>query len=441
MEMLENNRSILNNLYQQSPSSVSELKLEGNYLVYKNDMVDISEFNLAELVYGDSQFSGSLDTLNSEDVFKIIRLHALTMGNGQMKTVGEAKSEKKIEIIKEENPLMRNISIVSRPNGVGIDEFINIVDSKGENHLYKNETEVNIFDIYDRLKAIKGDNVSPDELIAEVDRKLYEISLTKAERVVDSPEVSEDFANKMRRVNDPYKNDNSYDVIGSEKEDIAIVSDLSNSNNNQVKTFDTDNGDLVINSHGQNVNEVKTTQVSGDETSVVGTDTTVSDSVESDREVKKDDKKDEVIQLIPFEDFKKMFSPEYTAEFTAEEKKNVELYYAFFGDLILYEDYLLPELREILGKLRAFVTEVEVNLEDLEMATIRQRELIDKRTELEEKGKNKEISTDLDKEQEYVKKLMYQKPNEGGSVATLQVVAFIVIIIALLSLISLYLLN
>ena len=124
-----------------------------------------------------------------------------------------------------------------------------------------------------------------------------------------------------------------------------------------------------------------------------------------------------------------------------EEKKNVELYYAFFGDLILYEDYLLPELREILGKLRAFVTEVEINLESAENATKRQRELIDKRAELEEKGKNNAISNDLGKEQEYVKKLLMQKPDETGSVGTLQVLMFIVIIIAILSLISLYILN
>jgi hypothetical protein len=119
----------------------------------------------------------------------------------------------------------------------------------------------------------------------------------------------------------------------------------------------------------------------------------------------------------------------------------VELYYAFFGDLILYEDYLLPELREILGKLRAFVTEVEVNLENVENATKRQRELIDKRAELEEKGKNNAISNDLGKEQEYVKQLMFRKPDESGSIGTLQVLMFIVIIIAILSLISLYILN
>lgn len=441
MEILENNRIILDNIYKQSPNSVGQLKLEGNFLVYNNEMVDISEFNLNELMLGDSQFSSSLDTLSSEDVFRIIRLHAALMGNGKMRTVSEVKSEKKIEIIKQENPLMKSISLVSRPNGVGIDEFINIVDSTGENHLYKNDVNVNIFDIYDRLKAIKGESVTPDELISEVDRKLYEIRMTNAERVVDSSSVSEDFSNKMNRVNDPYKTDNTVQVMGNEQEDIAIVADQLDSSKNQIKTFDTDNGDLVINSHGQNVSEVNTTQVSGEDKTVVDSNQSVTSNGESTREVTQEEKQDEVIQLIPFEDFKKLYDASYVTDFTPEEKKNVELYYAFFGDLILYEDYLLPELREILGKLRAFVTEVEVNLENVENATKRQRELIDKRAELEEKGKNNAISNDLGKEQEYVKKLLMQKPDETGSIGTLQVLMFIVIIIAILSLISLYILN
>ena len=441
MEILENNRIILDNIYKQSPNSVGQLKLEGNFLVYNNEMVDISEFNLNELMLGDSQFSSSLDTLSSEDVFRIIRLHAALMGNGKMRTVSEVKSEKKIEIIKQENPLMKSISLVSRPNGVGVDEFINIVDSTGENHLYKNDVNVNIFDIYDRLKAIKGESVTPDELIAEVDRKLYEIRMTNAERVVDSSSVSEDFSNKMNRVNDPYKTDNTVQVMGNEQEDIAIVADQLDSSKNQIKTFDTDNGDLIINSHGQNVSEVNTTQVSGEDKTVVDSNQSVTSNGESTREVTQEEKQDEVIQLIPFEDFKKLYDASYVTDFTPEEKKNVELYYAFFGDLILYEDYLLPELREILGKLRAFVTEVEINLESAENATKRQRELIDKRAELEEKGKNNAISNDLGKEQEYVKKLLMQKPDETGSVGTLQVLMFIVIIIAILSLISLYILN
>jgi hypothetical protein len=73
----------------------------------------------------------------------------------------------------------------------------------------------------------------------------------------------------MNRVNDPYKTDNTVQVMGNEQEDIAIVADQLDSSKNQIKTFDTDNGDLVINSHGQNVSEVNTTQVSGEDKTVV----------------------------------------------------------------------------------------------------------------------------------------------------------------------------
>ena len=117
------------------------------------------------------------------------------------------------------------------------------------------------------------------------------------------------------------------------------------------------------------------------------------------------------------------------------------MYYAFLGDLILYEDYLVPELKQILAQLRQFITELEINLEDISQATIRQTEIINKRRELENKTKEKEISTDLDKEQEYVKKLMYQKPNDSGSVAIVQVITMILIVAILLVVIAMALIN
>ncbi len=441
MIFIESNRAILNNIYNQYPNSVNELRLEGGYLIYGKESVDISEFDLNYLLTNSPEFASGLGSLSSEDVFRIIRLHSMILGSkGLKQDDNKKKAEDKLEIIKQENPLMRNITVVTRPNGVGIDEFFNITDSKGENHLYKNDVNVDIFTIYERLKAMKGNDVTPDELIAEIDRKLYEIRLTQVEDM-GPDKVSEDFENKMNRVNDPYKTSFSHNVMGNEENDIAIVADLRDSGSNQIKTFDNDQGDLVINSHGQNVNETVTSAVQGAESTVVADETTVSQDKESDKQVKENKEEEQRIQLIPFEDFKKLYAINNTGDFTEEERKQVDLYYAFLGDLILYEDYLVPELKQILAQLRQFITELEINLEDISQATKRQTEIINKRRELENKTKEKEISTDLDKEQEYVKKLMYQKPNDSGSVATVQVITMILIVAILLVVIAMALIS
>ena len=140
MIFIESNRAILNNIYNQYPNSVNELRLEGGYLIYGKESVDISEFDLNYLLTNSPEFASGLGSLSSEDVFRIIRLHSMILGSkGLKQDDNKKKAEDKLEIIKQENPLMRNITVVTRPNGVGIDEFFNIIDSKGENHLYKND--------------------------------------------------------------------------------------------------------------------------------------------------------------------------------------------------------------------------------------------------------------------------------------------------------------
>mgnify|MGYP003294878788 CR=1 FL=1 len=257
----------------------------------------------------------------------------------------------KIEIIKQENPLMKNISIATRRINGSLVEYINIVDSNGESHLFENDRNVNIFNIYEELKLRSaGRDITPDELIYEIDRRLYQIRMQKAGSIMDSSNTSEDFSNKIKRVNEPYKNDRTTDVFGNEEHDVAIVSDLDDPTNHKVVTFDKNEfGDLVLESHEQNV---------------VGTDTTLSrdgkvenstseagmEGTLTEGEVFKKDKIEVAALLISTQEFYDLLnSPE---ELTEEQRKSVDLYYGYFGDLILYEDYLLPELKQILEEIR-----------------------------------------------------------------------------------------
>ena len=73
MEILEVNRNTLANLYEQFPESFKDLNMSGKYLIYNGETVDISEFNINDLLGGDNAFSRSLDGLSSEDIFRIIR--------------------------------------------------------------------------------------------------------------------------------------------------------------------------------------------------------------------------------------------------------------------------------------------------------------------------------------------------------------------------------
>ena len=80
MNIFEINKSTLSSLYNRFPNSFEGIRLNNNYLVYENDSVDISTFNINDLLSGDSIFGSCLDTLKPRDIFNIIKLHVDFLG-------------------------------------------------------------------------------------------------------------------------------------------------------------------------------------------------------------------------------------------------------------------------------------------------------------------------------------------------------------------------
>ena len=299
MDILEINTNILAALYEQCPQSIEGITLDGNMLKYNGEEVDISGFNLNDLLADNNSFAASLSNLSPEDVFKIIRLHATLLGNGNTITRGSAKDEaeanKRMEIIKQENPLMKNISIVHK-NDEGIKrEYVNIVGSDGRDHLFPNDRNVNVFDLYELLKLQKGGSeVTPDELIEAVYRKLYDVRLEGAEDLMEKDSTSEDFANKIERVNKPYEDSKTVNVVASEEHDIAIISDTTDPANHRVVTFEQNEfGDLVVNQHGQNVVGTDTISRTDTDSTIVTGDAGIDETIETNNEVfeKKEEEK------------------------------------------------------------------------------------------------------------------------------------------------------
>lgn len=451
MNTLEVNANTLAVLYEQSPQSFDGITLDGKMLKYKDEEVDISNFNINDLLTDNNNFAASLGSLSPEDVFKIIRLHA-TLLNSNTITRGPAKDEdesnKKIEIIKQENPLMRNISIVKK-NDQGIKrEYINIVDSTGKDHLFPNDRNVNVFDIYDLLKLQYGDDVTPDQLIDAVYRKLYDVRLDTAENLMDKETTSEEFANKLERVNEPYKHDKTTDVVASEEHDIAIISDKTDPTNHRVVTFDQNEfGDLVVNQHDQNVVGTDTISRTSTDTSINGSVAGVDETIDSNNEVfKKDEEEVKALLLMTQEFYDLLNSPE---QLTDEQRNSVNLYYGYLGDLIIYEDYLVPELRKMLHDFKAYVFELQYGDVHVPLNE-KQREAITKLEEMEQIEELEQDNLSPEKIDDSVKKLQRIKPvdnynnqneDNAGIVSTIQVIAFIIGISIILTAVTLYLLS
>lgn len=444
MNILEVNRNTLANLYEQYPESFNGLSMDDKYLIFNGESCDISNFNINDLLNGDTNFVASLSVLSPEDIFKIIRLHSLKINSDLVYDQKDKKeTEKKIEIIKEENPLMKNISITRRVENGFEYEYFNIVDKDGNNHLFYNDRDVNIFDIYEYLKYRNiGRDITPDELIAEVERKLYEVRLSKARDISEKSNTTEDFANKMNVVNDPYKGEKNFDVIGNEEHDIAIISDLTDYSNNSVVTFnENEHGDLVVNKHSQNVQEQNSIDDELPKLKISETEDIHSDIEE------KEEKPEEQVEaiLIPTQEFYDLLNS--NEELSEEQKRSVNLYYSYFGDLVLYEDYLLPELKDILNTFRAYVFDLKYG-ENAVQINQKQQEAVQKLEEIEMSEALEQVENyKQDKVDQNVKKLEKIMPintyerNNNGSVSTLQVIAVIICVAMMLTAITLYLIG
>jgi len=445
MDMMELNRNTLNQIWMMYPTSVKDIKLEGNYLVYGGEMIDISNFDISRLLYEVPGFKESLSVLAPEDFFKIIKLH-VSLLNKTKEVSNEGKNiSKEIEVIKVENPLLKNITTVNRNNGLGIDEYINIVDSTGNDHLFKiGDKDFDFLMFYEELRTTHKEEITPEDLIHYINYKLREVQMDKENHFKERDNVTEDFANKMDKVGKNYRDNSTVAVMGNEKEDIAIV---KNGDNHEIKTFEYDqNGDLIINSHEQNVNGIDTITKEGNESSVASNNQVDNEEnekvTESSNEISPDKKEESIQILIPLDDFKKLFDANITMDFSEEERKNVDLWYAYLGYLLLYEDYLLPELKDILDNLRNFIIEIECSVETEESLTSRQAELVKKKNELQ-KNKQQVLTegNQMEKVEERIKKLRLQYPSDTGSITTLQVIAIIVGIAIILTAVTLYIIG
>lgn len=438
MNTLDVNINILRNLYEQYPESFRGLGLDGNKLTYNGVGVDISNFNINDLLSGNQNFFASLSVLSAEDIFKIIRLHALKM-DSTLQNVQAQSNKEKMEILKVEDPLLKNISIISKNNNGYQSEYINLVDSSGRDHLFYNDRDVDLFDVYETLKNNNpGRDITPDELVSEMMRKLPEVKLNNAAYLMGSSAISEDFNNKLKLISEPYENDKNIKILGNEEHDMAIIVDLSNPTNHNVITFGKNEfGDLIFETHKPNVEGYNNKNSNGETADTQGNASV--DEEKIDGEVLERLEEEKIVNLISEERFYELVKS--SQELNEEDKKNVDYFYTYIGDLITYEDYLLPELTGMLNRFRYFIYHLQYDDQPMGL-TRNEQAAVEKAQELEEKNLENINQYSQEKVEEKVKELKYIKENSSsGIVSVVQVMAFIIGVAIILTAVTLYLIN
>lgn len=76
-DIIKKNMNTLHNMYMAYPDSMKGLSTDGNCLVYENEKIDISKFDIEQLFNGINPFMDSLDDLTADDIFRIIKIHVM----------------------------------------------------------------------------------------------------------------------------------------------------------------------------------------------------------------------------------------------------------------------------------------------------------------------------------------------------------------------------
>lgn len=423
MNMMEQNINKLSSLwekYHESTQAFNELTIDNNYLVYQNKKVDISNFSLEYLfIYGVLNDNNILN-LTSEDIFRLVRLYALSdqvFSINEEKT-NESNNQEKLDNLKEKEPLLKRINIAYRyENNMPI-EYINIVSDSGYDYLFINDRHFNINDLFQLIE--NNQDLKADDIVTIMQQKLPSVPLKIAGRIIDSKETNKNYLDKIKPIDDKYKDDKTCSVLGNEEHDIVIISDKTNPYNHQVVTF--------------GINELGDIE---------------QQNYKAEEQKEESINSSDILYLIPLNSFYNLVNS--NIEYNEEQRISVNNYYEYLADLLTYQDFLTDDLNQILINHKVYINNLITYQENGNELTNNQKDAIKAFSDAQERSNNS-LSSSIGKSNG--KKLTLQYKNgtnnvlddnieeeQAGFAATVQVIIFVLAFATILTALTLFILK
>lgn len=423
------NEYALKKLQEKNPN-LMDISIKGNLLFYEGKTIDISNFSIGELMTDELPLINNINSLNSEDVFTIIELHALLI-NSKIKMMNDSKKQQATFQSNKSNQLFAQT--FKKFDQLGREkQYIHVVDSFGKDNVYVNERHESFDDMDEFINNVcNTSTLSPEELCNFLEQKFRKIHLTDTYDLARDSKTNEDFNNKIRNFDEQHRNDRNF-AVGNVEEDILI------SNDHTISSYKRDREGNLIQENFANA-EIKRTMTDSvpthnHEETEKHEEIQNQQSSNNDRDSFVNNEVDEfkIINLISFEEFSNLINSE--DEYTQKEEYEIGLFNGYLEKLMLYEDYLLPDLQRILNMFKHMIEVFEV-AEDGTLNRNQNKEL-NKFYEMQEK--NEKIKKDNNQLQEVnsnVNKLILQKPNiNSGYIKTKILIIVMLVTAALLSL-------
>ena len=319
MNIIQKNKIVIETLIQEHNEFATELKINDNNTLSCGDLtIDLASIDL-EVV---------LSSLN--------RIDLNSLKTALSGAIVKEDNEKKWEMVKQENPNMKSITIFKKHNLKynTYEEFINIRTSDGVNHLFRNSFNFDIFNEYMKLKNEYGDNITPELLASSIQKwQINELPTRRADEVIADPTISENIKNQLQEYITRYKGNKNIEITINTEEDIIFINDTISPEKSYIITFTKDiNNELVATEHSNNVSSESYSQQDPTNPNQVQTENTNFDNSISNSEIASSNLAYQNPNTIISDDtFNHLL---FKGNLTLEELNNIQAYLNNFDDMV-----------------------------------------------------------------------------------------------------------
>ena len=347
MTILTKNLETLKKLMYYHPDIFKEITIANDNLNYNGSSISLNSIDIWNIISSNEHLKNDMDKITMDQLFDILKLNeslskqALTTNNANV----YEHNNKVVGNLKENNKLMKNITMINRNRDMASEQYFNIIDSQGNVHIFKNDRGLDISKIYEEF-IMSNNEENLDQFIGLIDKKLPQVSLVKAMDIEDKQSVSEDFQNKLNEVREEFDGKLGVAVYGNEKEDMIVIVDKLNPEKNEVRTYKRDeNYNLVTEKYTNDFENVSSENKKEEN--------------QEKLEQKEPNVEETINELISYKEFKNLINLD--VPLNDEQKSNVKLWEQTLGDIYVYEEYLSSDILKFLDDYRKTMEEFEIN--------------------------------------------------------------------------------
>lgn len=313
-----NNFYIFVNQINQSPE-FKKFDIKDNQIGFNGQLIDFTYFDFYDFYAKNPNFKNNLPNLNAEAIFEILQIHAKFYDEENKK---QEMTTEDFDNLTKDNEILQKFHLIHNNKKVEgiVKNYIHYQDKSGKNYLLSDTNGEDVLKAYDALLAGRGQNFTEAELFAYLNSGKKSITLECLNDALMRNNATEEHLNNLKLLNDRnHAIGNTLDTpLGNDEEKIYI-------SNGVIITFN-------LNKHNEYVKE-------SHEVSEESKDVSIESSVQEEKIVEK-----EKIPLISFEEYSELIFKQ--SPYTEEEKNKIKIFENYIFDVIVYKDYLIPEIYE-----------------------------------------------------------------------------------------------